>query len=149
MNLPIVVVVVVVVVTARAFDFTNGFPNTANAMATSIATGALWPKVAVPIAGSTTDLCTGSIFGAGAGRRPASVHWGAAGQMALSLVVTLPAAGAVAAWAARGAVGTVVVAVVGIAMAAGIYAAARRRPATAHNVNDLATAGAEPVGASA
>ena len=31
----------IVVVTALAFDFTNGFHDTANAMATSIATGAL------------------------------------------------------------------------------------------------------------
>jgi len=43
--------VVVVIVTALAFDFTNGFHDTANAMATSIATGALKPKVAVAIAG--------------------------------------------------------------------------------------------------
>ena len=45
------VIVVVVVVTALIFDFTNGFHDTANAMATSIATGALRPKVAVAIAG--------------------------------------------------------------------------------------------------
>jgi len=37
----------VVVVTALAFDFTNGLHDTGNAMATSIATGALKPKVAV------------------------------------------------------------------------------------------------------
>nr|WP_284290430.1 inorganic phosphate transporter [Angustibacter aerolatus] len=41
--------VVVVIVTALAFDFTNGFHDTANAMATSIATGALRPRVAVGI----------------------------------------------------------------------------------------------------
>lgn len=41
------VIVVVVVVTALVFDFTNGFHDTANAMATSIATGALSPRVAV------------------------------------------------------------------------------------------------------
>ncbi|WP_329567591.1 inorganic phosphate transporter [Kitasatospora sp. NBC_01266] len=41
--------VAVVIVTALAFDFTNGFHDTANAMATSIATGALRPKVAVAI----------------------------------------------------------------------------------------------------
>jgi inorganic phosphate transporter, PiT family len=45
------VVVVVVVLTALVFDFTNGFHDTANAMATSIATGALHPKVAVTVAG--------------------------------------------------------------------------------------------------
>ncbi|SOD71090.1 PiT family inorganic phosphate transporter [Jatrophihabitans sp. GAS493] len=43
--------VVVVIVTALAFDFTNGFHDTANAMATSIATGALRPRVAVVISG--------------------------------------------------------------------------------------------------
>ena len=42
-------ILVVVVVTALAFDFTNGFHDTANAMATSIATGALKPKAAVAL----------------------------------------------------------------------------------------------------
>ena len=41
---------IIVVVTALAFDFTNGFHDTANAMATSIATGALRPRVAVGLA---------------------------------------------------------------------------------------------------
>src|SRR3712207_180532 len=44
-------IVVVVVVTALVFDFTNGFHDTANAMATSIATGALRPRTAVALAG--------------------------------------------------------------------------------------------------
>ncbi|GGP45518.1 inorganic phosphate transporter [Saccharothrix coeruleofusca] len=39
--------VIIVVVTALAFDFTNGFHDTANSMATSIATGALRPRTAV------------------------------------------------------------------------------------------------------
>ena len=38
---------VLVIGTAIAFDFTNGFHDTGNAMATSIATGALKPKTAV------------------------------------------------------------------------------------------------------
>jgi inorganic phosphate transporter, PiT family len=42
-------VLVIVIVAAVAFDFTNGFHDTANAMATSIATGALKPVVAVMI----------------------------------------------------------------------------------------------------
>jgi PiT family inorganic phosphate transporter len=41
------IVLVLVVVTAVCFDFTNGFHDTANAVATSIATGALKPRVAV------------------------------------------------------------------------------------------------------
>ncbi len=43
-------IVVLVCITALAFDFTNGFHDSANAMATSVATGALKPKVAVLIA---------------------------------------------------------------------------------------------------
>jgi PiT family inorganic phosphate transporter len=49
-------IVVVVVVTALVFDFTNGFHDTANAMATSIATGALRPKTAVALAGCLNVL---------------------------------------------------------------------------------------------
>ena len=44
-----VLLLVVVIATALAFDFTNGFHDTANAMATSIATRALRPKVAVTL----------------------------------------------------------------------------------------------------
>jgi len=44
------IIVALVVVAALGFDFTNGFHDTANAMATTIATGALKPKVAVSIA---------------------------------------------------------------------------------------------------
>jgi len=44
-------VLVLVVITALCFDFTNGFHDTGNAMATSIATGALGPRTAVAISG--------------------------------------------------------------------------------------------------
>ncbi|WP_291056016.1 inorganic phosphate transporter [Herbiconiux sp.] len=44
------VIVVLVIALALFFDFTNGFHDTANAMATPIATGALKPKVAVALA---------------------------------------------------------------------------------------------------
>jgi PiT family inorganic phosphate transporter len=40
---------IIVVITAFAFDFTNGFHDTGNAMATSIASGALAPKAAVAL----------------------------------------------------------------------------------------------------
>ncbi|GAA2064300.1 inorganic phosphate transporter [Williamsia deligens] len=43
-------ILVLLVITALGFDFTNGFHDTGNAMATSIATGALKPKVAVTLA---------------------------------------------------------------------------------------------------
>ena len=41
------VILVIVVATALAFDFTNGFHDTANVVATSISTRAMAPKVAV------------------------------------------------------------------------------------------------------
>jgi inorganic phosphate transporter, PiT family len=44
-------VLVLVVVTALGFDFTNGFHDTGNAMATSIATKALSPRLAVGLSG--------------------------------------------------------------------------------------------------
>jgi PiT family inorganic phosphate transporter len=90
---------------------------------------------------STTQVATGAIFGAGAGRRLAAVQWGVAGQMAVAWGLTLPAAaavGAASAWlASTGTVGTVIVALVAVAMGGGIYAASRRRPITAENVNDV------------
>ena len=42
--------VVLTVATALVFDFTNGFHDTANAMATTIATRALRPRAAVTLA---------------------------------------------------------------------------------------------------
>jgi PiT family inorganic phosphate transporter len=44
------IIVTLVVVVALVFDFTNGFHDTANAMATTIATGALKPRAAVTVA---------------------------------------------------------------------------------------------------
>lgn len=46
----LLVIVVLVIAVALFFDFTNGFHDTANAMATPIATGAIKPKVAVGLA---------------------------------------------------------------------------------------------------
>ena len=41
------IIVVIVVATALIFDFTNGFHDTANVVATSISTRAMPPRVAV------------------------------------------------------------------------------------------------------
>ncbi|TPW70773.1 inorganic phosphate transporter [Schumannella sp. 10F1B-5-1] len=46
----VTLMVALVIALALIFDFTNGFHDTANAMATPIATGALKPKVAVALA---------------------------------------------------------------------------------------------------
>ncbi|MGH3694399.1 MAG: inorganic phosphate transporter [Pseudonocardiaceae bacterium] len=95
---------------------------------------------------STTQVCSGAIVGAGAGRRLAQVRWSLAGQMVIAWVLTLPAAAIIGALAGRvaqtGTTGTVVVAVAGLAVAGGIYALSRREPVGAYNVNEV------PVGAS-
>lgn len=44
-------ILLLLVATALAFDFTNGFHDTANAMATAIVTGALRPRTAVALSG--------------------------------------------------------------------------------------------------
>lgn len=90
---------------------------------------------------STTQVASGSILGAGLGRRLAEVRWGVAGRMALAWLITLPAAalaGGLAASAVRhgGNTGTVVIAVVALALATVIVAASRRDPVRADNVND-------------
>jgi PiT family inorganic phosphate transporter len=46
----------IVIVTALVFDFTNGFHDTANAMATTISTGALRPKTAVAMSAALNLL---------------------------------------------------------------------------------------------
>ena len=99
---------------------------------------------------STTQVATGSIFGASAGRHRSSVRWGAARTMVVSWLLTLPAAGAIGAlavWVAmRGVVGTVAVAVALIVLAGAAYWFARRHPVTAENVNEV-PAPHEPVAA--
>ena len=50
MPVDITLIIVLVIALALFFDFTNGFHDTANAMATPIATGAMKPKVAVGLA---------------------------------------------------------------------------------------------------
>ena len=90
---------------------------------------------------STTQVCTGSILGAGLGRKLAQVRWGIAGRIAVSWLLTLPAAaavGGVAAWVAdRGDAGVALVASIAVVAAAAFYALSRRRPVNSGNVNEL------------
>jgi PiT family inorganic phosphate transporter len=89
---------------------------------------------------STTQVCSGSILGAGLGKRLAEVRWTVAGRMAVAWLLTLPAAALVGALAGRvadsGTAGVVIIAVLALALGGGIYAAARRRPVTSDNVNE-------------
>ena len=90
---------------------------------------------------STTQVCSGAIFGAGAGRRLARVHWGVAGQMAVAWTLTLPSAAVVGAVAAQVALintlGTVLVALVAVAIATGIYLLSRRNPVDADAFDEV------------
>ncbi|MGW2385545.1 anion permease [Streptomyces sp. NPDC001658] len=90
---------------------------------------------------STTQVASGSILGAGLGRRLAEVRWGVAGKMVVAWLITLPAAALVGGVSASvvvngGDLGTIVVALVGAAVAAGIVVLSRRNPVSANNVND-------------
>jgi len=99
---------------------------------------------------STTHLCSGGVIGSGIGKRLAEVRWSKAGQMAIAWLLTLPAAALVGALAgevaSQGDIGTIIVAVLAVAIATGIYLASRRNPIDASNVNDV-PATLAPVGA--
>jgi PiT family inorganic phosphate transporter len=89
---------------------------------------------------STTHVCSGGILGAGLGRRLAQVRWTMAGRMALAWLFTLPVAALIGGLsgkiASSGDVGLALVAVVAVAVGAGIYLWSRRARVTARNVND-------------
>jgi PiT family inorganic phosphate transporter len=76
-------------------------------------TTAILSSTSLGFALSTTQIATGSIFGASAGRSPSTVHWGVARRIGLSWLLTLPAAGvagALAGWiAGQGTAGTTAV----------------------------------------
>ncbi|MER8236328.1 inorganic phosphate transporter [Streptomyces sp. NPDC094049] len=94
-------------------------------------------QLGVPL--STTQVCTGSILGAGLGGGPSSVRWPIAARIAVSWALTLPAAaatgGVCAAVAVRGGFGVALVTAVGAGTAAVLVALSRRRPVTPDNVN--------------
>ncbi|MCQ8771455.1 inorganic phosphate transporter [Streptomyces telluris] len=100
---------------------------------------------------STTQVCSGSIMGAGLGRKGGVVRWSTAGRMIMAWGLTLPAAGLVAGGAAlladQGDWGVAAVAVLGLAVSGAIWLASRRKPVT-HEDLDSREAGtdAEPAG---
>ena len=88
---------------------------------------------------STTHVISGGVMGAGAGKRLSAVRWGVAGNMVVAWILTLPAAAAIGAFTYLltdlfpGAVGTVLVALAAIGLAAMTFARRARQsvPATA------------------
>lgn len=121
----------------------QGFVAEAASTAVVLASGHLG------LALSTTHVSGGSVIGSGLGRRGATVRWGVAGRLLLTWLVTVPAAALVAGIAvpvaSSGAIGTGVVAVVGIAVGVVTYLLSRRNPVNSGNVNDVPTV--KPAGA--
>ncbi|WP_431963587.1 inorganic phosphate transporter [Actinacidiphila sp. bgisy160] len=99
---------------------------------------------------STTQVCSGSVMGAGVGRKGGVVRWSTAGRMSAAWALTLPAAGLVAAAAAlladQGDLGVTAVAVLALAACTAIWIASRRKPVDHTNVNEAEAHGtaAEP-----
>jgi len=89
---------------------------------------------------STTHVVSGSVMGAGLGRKGGVVRWSTATRMLVAWVLTLPAAALVGAGAESvtdlGDWGTAVVAVFLVAASATIWKLSRREVVDATNVND-------------
>jgi PiT family inorganic phosphate transporter len=90
---------------------------------------------------STTQVTSGAVLGSGVGKRLAEVRWGLAARMVMAWLVTIPAAGAVAALAFElsdtigTGVGALFVGLAGAALAAALFLVTQRRdPVTAETV---------------
>ena len=90
----------IVIVTALVFDFTNGFHDTANAMATTISTGALKPKTAVAMSAvlnlvgaflsiEVAKTISSGIIDEGSGIRPEVIFAGLVGAIVWNLLTWL------------------------------------------------------------
>ncbi|PZE24979.1 MULTISPECIES: inorganic phosphate transporter [unclassified Curtobacterium] len=105
---------------------TQGFAAEASTAATILASSH------VGFALSTTQVSSGSIIGAGLGRRGSKIQWSTAGKIVIAWFITLPASaavGAVASAIARiGTAGLVVDAVLGAVIIAGLFLWSRRNP---------------------
>ncbi|WP_155347141.1 inorganic phosphate transporter [Acrocarpospora pleiomorpha] len=95
---------------------------------------------------STTQVCAGSVIGAGLGKRLAEVRWSVAARMGVAWLITIPAAALVGAlaWASAnrigGSLGVLTVSGVSAVLSGGLYLLSRRAPVHAGNVNDKWTA---------
>src|SRR6187402_3054437 len=77
-------ILIAVVVVALAFDYTNGFHDAANAIATSISTRALTPRVALSLAAVMNLL--GALLGTGVAKTVSEVITPPAGLHGLAVV---------------------------------------------------------------
>jgi inorganic phosphate transporter, PiT family len=87
---------------------------------------------------STTQVISGGVMGAGAGKRVSAVRWGVAGDIVTAWLLTLPAAAAIGALAygltrifGTGALGPVIITVLGAALGAAVFVRRSRQQAPA------------------
>lgn len=119
----------------------QGFSAESSTAATILASSALG------FALSTTQVASGSVIGSGLGRRGSTVRWRTAGRIAIGWLLTLPAAGAVGAFAALlvvwlGNWGVGIDAVLALAIIIGLFLRSRRDQVThANAMSDVAESG--------
>ncbi|MGW8484093.1 anion permease [Microbacterium sp. NPDC055903] len=119
----------------------QGFAAESSTAATILASSALG------FALSTTQVASGSVIGSGLGRRGSSVRWRTAGRIAIGWLLTLPAAGAVGAFAALlvlwlGTWGVAIDAVLAVVIILGLFLRSRRNAVThANAMSDVAESG--------
>lgn len=96
---------------------------------------------------STTQVASGSVIGSGLGRRGSTVRWRTVGRIAVGWVLTLPAAGAVGAFAALivrwlGTWGILVDAILAVVIVLGLFLRSRRDSVNASNaMSEVADSG--------
>ncbi|MFC7790229.1 anion permease [Microbacterium sp. MAHUQ-60] len=119
----------------------QGFAAESSTAATILASSALG------FALSTTQVASGSVIGSGLGRRGSVVRWRTAGRIAIGWLLTLPAAGAVGAFAALfvmwfGGWGVAIDAVLALAVIIGLYLRSRKNAVNSANaMSDVAESG--------
>ncbi|WP_243225017.1 inorganic phosphate transporter [Microbacterium sp. CIAB417] len=119
----------------------QGFSAESSTAATILASSALG------FALSTTQVASGSVIGSGLGRRGSTVRWRTAGRIAIGWLLTLPAAGAVGAFAAllvlwMGLWGVAIDAVLAVVIILGLFLRSKRNEVThANAMSDVAESG--------
>lgn len=119
----------------------QGFSAESSTAATILASSALG------FALSTTQVASGSVIGSGLGRRGSQVRWRTVGRIMVGWLLTLPAAGAVGAFAALIVVwlpvwGVIVDAVLAVAIILALFLRSRRDSVTAANaMSEVADSG--------
>lgn len=119
----------------------QGFAAESSTAATILASSALG------FALSTTQVASGSVIGSGLGRRGSVVRWRTAGRIAIGWLLTLPAAGAVGAFAALFVMwfhgwGVLIDAVIALVVIVGLFLRSRKNAVTSANaMSDVAESG--------